>query len=321
MQVWSAAMTPQRPSPAVAVLLATYNGAPTLAEQLDSYLAQTRLPDLILISDDGSTDGTREAAEAFRDAHPEVRIEVLDGPGRGPAQNFFSLLRRTPGWIDVVALSDQDDVWLADKLERGLRALAETGDRATPTLYCGRTLECDASLRRRRLSRGMSRPPGFRHALVQNIAGGNTMMLDRAGLDLVRQASIEARRVVVHDWWIYQIVTGAGGHVVFDPKPVLLYRQHSGNLIGANTGAAAKLRRLMLMLSGRFRRWNTINIRALTASAHRLTAENRQLLLEFEACRRGSVWKRLRTMRQTRLYRQGVQGLLSLYAAALLGRL
>ncbi|KPQ22406.1 MAG: Glycosyltransferase like family 2 [Rhodobacteraceae bacterium HLUCCA24] len=314
-------MTPQRPSPAVAVLLATYNGAPTLAEQLDSYLAQTRLPDLVLISDDGSTDGTRDAVEAFRVAHPEIRIEVVDGPRRGPAQNFFSLLQRTPAWIDVVALSDQDDVWLPDKLERGLRALTEAAMPGVPTLYCARTLECDETLQRRRLSRGMSRPPGFRHALVQNIAGGNTMMLDRAGLDLVREGSVEARRVVVHDWWIYQIVTGAGGRVVFDQKPVLLYRQHSGNLIGANTGLAAKARRLRLMLSGRFRRWNTINIRALSASAHRLTPENRQLLLEFEACRQGPVWKRLRTMRQTRLYRQGFQGLLSLYAAALLGRL
>ncbi len=310
-----------RTHPSIAVLLATYNGASCIQEQLESYLSQSRLPDLILVSDDGSTDDTLALIDAFRKSHPEICIRTTNGPRRGSAKNFLSLLQDTPDWIDVVALSDQDDVWLPDKLERGLSALSENSHESEIVLYCARTFECDAELNHLRLSRNITRPPAFRHALVQNIAGGNTMMLNRAALDLVRDASRAVAKLVVHDWWIYQIVTGAGGRVIFDPQPVLLYRQHGGNLIGANTGMAARLRRLRLMLSGRFRRWNTINLLALKASSHRLTPENRQLLAEFDACRKAAVWQRLRLLRQARLYRQGFFGLVSLYTAALFGRL
>lgn len=307
--------------PSVAVLLATYNGASCIKEQLESYLSQSRPPDLILVSDDGSTDDTLALIETFRKSHPEICLRITQGPRRGSAKNFLSLLQNTPDWIDVVALSDQDDVWLPDKLERGLTALSETSHGSEILLYCARTFECDAELNHARLSRGITRPPAFRHALVQNIAGGNTMMLNRPALDLVRAAGREVAKLVVHDWWIYQIVTGAGGRVIFDPRPVLLYRQHGGNLIGANTGIAARLRRVRLMLSGRFRRWNTINLLALKASSHRLTPENQKLLAEFEACRKAGLWQRLRLLRRTRLYRQGFFGPLSLYAAALFGRL
>lgn len=166
-----------------------------------------------------------------------------------------------------------------------------------------------------------ARPPGFRHALVQNIAGGNTMMLNRGAIALLAAASREPERIVVHDWWIYQIVSGAGGRVIFDPVPLLLYRQHGGNLIGANDGLRAKYRRLRMLLSGGFRQWNAINIRALSASAHRFTPENRRLLAEFEALRRAGPWGRLRQLKRTGLYRQGLPGRLSLWLAAVLGRI
>ena len=161
----------------------------------------------------------------------------------------------------------------------------------------------------------------FRHALVQNIAGGNTMILNTAGWRLVRAAAAEARRVVVHDWWIYQIVSGAGGRVLFDREPGLLYRQHGGNMIGANRGAGARLRRLRALLSGRFRRWTSVNLVALRASAHRLSPGNRALVEALAEGRRQGLFGRLRMLRRTGLYRQGPAGRLSLLLAALLGRL
>lgn len=305
----------------IAILLATYNGAAALRAQLDSYLEQSQPPALILISDDGSSDDTRAIVAAFAAAHPELRIELHDGPRMGAAQNFLSLLRHCPDWIDIAALSDQDDVWLPEKLRRGARALTEAAAPDRCLLYCGRSWECDENLGNRRLSRGLKRPATFRHALVQNLAGGNTMMLNRPALDLLRDASHEARKLVVHDWWIYQIITGTGGRVIFDDAPLLFYRQHGGNLIGANRGLQAKHKRLKMLVSGRFRRWNTVNISALNASAYRLTAENRQILRVFSEERNRSVFRRLRMVWQTGLYRQGMQGSLSLYLAALLRRI
>lgn len=307
-------------APKIAILLATYNGAACLQEQLDSFAAQTVPPALILVGDDGSSDDTRAILTAFAEAHPALNLQLTDGPCRGAAQNFLSLLRQCPDWVDVAALSDQDDVWLPDKLHRGLRALESDPSPRDSLLYCGRSWECDASLKKLSLSRGLKKPAGFRHALVQNVAGGNTMMLNRAALDLARSASSEARKLVVHDWWLYQIITGAGGRVIFDDAPLLLYRQHGGNLIGANRGLEAKKKRLRMLVSGRFRRWNTINIAALSASAHRLTPDHRAVLLQFAQERNHGLIRRLIMLWRTGLYRQGVQGTISLYLAAILRR-
>ena len=213
------------PSPRLAVLLAVYNGADHLQEQLDSYLCQSVPPVLLLVSDDGSSDATREIIMAFAAAHPELPLHLLDGPKQGSALNFLSLLKRTPDWIDVVAFSDQDDVWLPEKLARGLNKLHARGGCDVPRLYCGRSWVCNEELKNRYRSRGLRRPASFRHALVQNIAGGNTMMLNRAALDLARKASFETRHIVMHDWWLYQIITGVGGEIIFDDQPFLLYRQ------------------------------------------------------------------------------------------------
>lgn len=307
-------------NPAIAILLACYNGAANLRAQLDSLCAQTLPPALLIVSDDGSTDASRALLADFAAAHPELPVQLIEGPRQGAAQNFLHLLRAVPPGIDMVAISDQDDVWLPEKLARGAAALAGVGgDR--PVLSTGSSWICDADLAKLCRMPVPARPPGFRHALVQNIAGGNTMMLNRAALALLQAASLEARKLVVHDWWIYQIIAGVGGVVLYDPEPVLLYRQHSGNLIGANHGFVAKSRRLKLLLIGRFRRWNSINIKTLSASAHRFTAQNRQILQDFDRLRRMTLLPRLRLLKQLGLYRQGLAGNLSLWVAAVLGKI
>ena len=307
-------------NPTIAILLACYNGAANLRAQLDSFCAQTLAPVLLIVSDDGSTDSSRALLADFAAAHPELPVQLIEGPRQGAAQNFLHLLRAVPPGIDMVAISDQDDVWLPEKLARGAAALAGVGgDR--PVLSTGSSWVCDADLAKLCRMPVPARPPGFRHALVQNIAGGNTMMLNRAALALLQAASLEARKLVVHDWWIYQIIAGVGGVVLYDPEPVLLYRQHSGNLIGANHGFFAKSRRLKLLLIGRFRRWNSINIKTLSASAHRFTAQNRQILQDFDRLRRMTLLPRLRLLKQLGLYRQGLAGNLSLWVAAVLGKI
>ena len=304
--------------PSVAILMATYNGAVNLTEQLDSFTRQTLRPRWLLVSDDGSGDATRAIVERFSRTHPEIETRWIEGPRRGAALNFLHLLGHAPPEAELVAFSDQDDVWLPDKLARAERALR---GRSEVVLYCGLHFDCDAKLGHRRLARPRTVRPGFRHALVQNIAGGNTMVLNRPAWELLQAASHEARKLVVHDWWAYQVVTGAGGAVVYDLVPLLLYRQHGGNLIGSNRGIRAKLRRLDKLLRGRLWFWNTVNLRALSASAHRFTPENREILEHFRVGRRGSLWQRLRMLQRTGVHRHGLEGWVSLYVAAVLGRL
>ncbi len=304
--------------PAVTVLLATRNGGKYLRAQLDSLAAQTLPPARVMISDDGSADDTRTIIRAFAAENPALRVSLLDGPGQGAAMNFRFLLMQAPEETGFVALCDQDDVWLPDRLARAARMLAGAEG---PALYCARSWEWDEKRDRRRLSRPAPSRPGFRHALVQNIAGGNTMLLNRAALALMREAGREVRELVVHDWWIYQVLSGAGARIVHDDRPVLLYRQHAGNLIGANRGVSAKLRRLGFMLTGGYREWVRINIENLNAARHLLTPEAQEILDRFARARNGSLPERLAMLRRTGLHRHGRLAQATLYLAALLRRL
>lgn len=299
------------------VLLATWNGARHLAAQLDSIAAQADWDRIELVaSDDGSSDGTlallAEAATKWR----RGRFEVVRGPERGFAENFRSLMRRkvtTP----FVAFSDQDDVWLAGKLSAAAAAL---GTDDAPALYCGRTLLVDAGDRELGRSPLFSQPPGFANALVQSIAGANTMVLNRAGFELVGRAA-ERSGFVSHDWFCYQVISGAGGRVVYDAVPQVRYRQHGDNLVGANTGWPARLDRLRRAWGGRFVEWNERNIATLRATEDLLAPEARRQLAEFESARHGKLLRRLQHLRQAGVYRQTLGGQISLWAAAALGKL
>lgn len=322
-----AALPAKAKTPKIAILLASYNGAANLRAQLESYLVQTLAPALVIVSDDGSQDASRAVVADFAANHPALPLQLLEGPRQGAAQNFLHLLRAVPDQMDMVAFSDQDDVWLPQKLARGAEKLqaAQLDTGLTPGLVLGASLVCDSDLGNPRHSALPKRPAGFRHALVQNIAGGNTMLLNRAATRLLQACAADVQgagaALVVHDWWVYQIVTGCGGMVIFDPEPSLLYRQHSGNLIGANTGVRAKVLRLKLMILGRFQEWNSLNIRALKLSEQRFTTENRQLLADFSALRQVGVCRRLWLLHKAGLYRQGLQGRLSLWLAAALGKI
>lgn len=304
----------------VAVLLALYNGAETLPAQLDSLAGQTHRHWSLIVSDDGSRDDWLPIVTGFADRRAPGRTWLMRGPARGFAQNFLALARAAGPLVPYAAFCDQDDAWLPDKLGRAVARLKAVPDDG-PALYVSRTLICDRALRPLRPSPRFRQPPGFRNALVQNIGGGNTMVLNRAALDLVQDASPGADGIVAHDWWVYQMVTGAGGTVIYDPEPTVLYRQHGGNLIGAGDRWTSRARRLALLLAGRFRGWNTANATALDRARHWLTPEARATLDLFNAARQGPLRRRIRAMRRAGLYRQTSPGNAALWIAVLANRL
>ena len=303
----------------VRILLALYQGAGTLKAQLDSFAGQSHHNWSLLVSDDGSHDGGRGLVQEFADRKPD-RVQLVSGPGSGFAANFLSLLCRAGPHVPFAALSDQDDVWLPGKLARALSFLADVSP-GRPAVYAGRTVICDHSLTPQRASPLWTRPPGFRNALVQSIAGGNTMVLNRAALDLVQETARHATGIIAHDWWIYQIVTGAGGDIIYDLEPQVLYRQHGGNQIGANDTILASLRRLVHVLAGRFTAWNTANIAALERANHWLTPEAREILAIFKEMRGEPLAGRLAALRRSEIYRQTRRGNAALLAAAILNKL
>jgi len=302
----------------VTILLAIHNGADWLRPQLDSFVAQNHRNWRLIAADDGSVDASRDVIAQFRNDHVGRDITLCDGPRHGFAHNFLHLLRAAGTDAAYAALSDQDDVWLVHKLRRAVTRLQAVPP-DLPALYCGRTLVCDSALRPLGRSPEFRRPPCFRNALLQNIGGGNTMVLNRPALALAQAASLEVGEIVSHDWWLYQLVTGAGGHVIYDTEPTVSYRQHGRNLVGANNSGLSRVRRAVMTVQGRFRRWNDINIAALTASAHRLTPENRALLTVFASARQNRLSERLRLLRDTGLHRQTKCGNASFWCAAMFG--
>lgn len=298
----------------IAILMGLYNGEQFVREQLDSFVAQTHRDWSLIVSDDGSTDDGPEIVRAFAAAHPEHNIRLIDGPRQGFAQNFVHLLTQADS--DYVAFADQDDVWLPHKLAHALSHLSAPDEAA---IVCGRTAVVDENLQPLGQSPLFTRGPSFGNALVQNIGGGNTMVLTRAALALLHSAAPHAKDIVSHDWWVYQVLTGCGAQVIYDPKPGLLYRQHSGNLIGANTLAGARLARLRMVLGGSYAAWAEMTITSLTPLTEQLTPDAQAQLAAFTKARAAPLPRRLRLMHQSGIRRQTRLGTLALWVTVILG--
>lgn len=302
----------------VAILLATLNGAEFLEEQLESIEVQSHKNWHVWASDDGSSDGTLDLLSDWIGAVGPRRASLLVGPGEGFVSNFQSLIGDKNINADYFAFCDQDDVWFEDKLERGVSCL-RTINPDLPAIYCSRTEMIDAHGNSfRSLSPLFLRAPSFANALVQSIAGANTMVLNRAARDLM--ARYVNLRPVSHDWWAYQLVTGVGGRLIYDAEPSIYYRQHGGNLIGGNQGWGARLRRLNMLMRGGFAEWNDVNAACLARAWPSLTLESRGLLTEFEAIRSAGLSGRISGAFDNRLYRQTRLGNIGMSAAFVMGK-
>ena len=304
----------------VCVLLALYNGARTLGAQLESIEAQSHQDWSIIISDDGSSDDWLPIVERFAQRREPGRTWVTPGPQQGYARNFLSLVTQAGPMVPYVAFCDQDDVWLKQKLARALSHL-KTLPPGIPALYTGRTMICDDEMRQLRPSLLFKKPPTFGNALVQSIGGGNTMVLNRAALDLLQDTAPKATSIVSHDWWAYQLITGAGGTICYDRTPTVLYRQHDGNLVGANDTLLASLARLGRLAKGHFQDWNTANIAALLKVRPLLTPTAQGILDDFVAARSRPLIGRLCALKKSGVRRQTRRGTLALWLAAILNRL
>lgn len=300
--------------------MAVYNGARHLRAQLESIAAQSNVEWALLISIDGSDDGSREICEDFSLKFPAGAVRIIDGPRRGAAENFRALISLASTEGLPIALCDQDDVWMPDHLSRALIALGHE-NQVRPVLYGSRTLICAEDLRVIGLSASPRRPLGFSNALVQNVISGHTMVFNAPAAQLLATAHRLCADIVIHDWWIYQVLTGSGGQVIYDEQPSVLYRQHGGNQIGANNGLLASLRRLRGMLSGEQQKWNATNISALLAIRALLVPEAIEKIEAFRAARGAPLPKRLWLIRRAGLRRQGRLAQLSFLLAVLLGKI
>ena len=303
----------------VLILMCTYNGAKFLREQLDSLEIQDHHKWRLIVSDDGSVDETLFILMQYKKRWGSNKLEIRHGPRRGFCQNFLSLACDPNITGDFFAFCDQDDVWLKDKLSFSLECLLGSSDLNCPLLYCGRTIYVDIHLRYCGSSPKFIFPATFRNALVQSIAGGNTMVFNHASKHLLEKFG--PKNVPSHDWWIYLLVTGTGGKVYYDINSKILYRQHQHSLVGGNQTIKANIYRAWGLICGRFRQWNHANVQALIQYEQLLSDENRIILRLFTMLRQSSIVGRFRLMEVCGLYRQTRLGTIGLFIAALLNRI
>jgi len=231
-------------SPSISVALCTYNGSAFLEEQLQSILDQTLRPTEIVVSDDGSTDGSADlvlgifGAWQTRNPGAEVSLRVLrNATPLGVTANFEQALSACTG--ELIALSDQDDVWHADRLDRIVSVFGRR-----PSLYL---LHTDA-----RLVDAQGHPLGTtlldtlgvsaedRNAvhggraidalLRRNIVTGATAVVRRSLVERARPFPASW----VHDEWLAMVAAASGEMDLLD-EPLVDYRQHEGNQIGASS--------------------------------------------------------------------------------------
>lgn len=305
-------------TPLVAILLCTYNGARFLEEQLDSILTQEYDNFNVWVSDDGSTDQTLDILRQYRTSCRNNKFHITRGPKEGFAANFLSLTCNRDIHADFFAFADQDDIWQTDKLSQALSQL-QAIPAAVPALYCARTQLIDEANNKTGYSPLYKRRPSFNNALVQSLASGNTMVMNKAARDIL--CTIGPVNIASHDWWAYIMVNGVGGVVLYDTQPRVLYRQHDQNVLGAPPGWRASRKRINLLLEGRFKKWNDINIQALQQAREFLTPENKAMLDAFSKARSGNILTRVTRLWVSGVYRQTIVGGLGLIFAAIMGKM
>lgn len=303
--------------PCVTILLCTLNGARFLAAQLASIEQQSHKNWCLVVSDDGSTDATLAILRHFAKRVPQP-VEFRTGPRRGPAANFLSLATDPNLFGDYFAFCDQDDVWHRDKLRRGIDWFRSRANDVA-AVYGARTKLVAEDGLAIGYSPLFAKLPSFANALVQSITGANTMVFNSATKQLLEKAG--AVDVVSHDWWTYQLVSGAGGTLHYEREPHLDYRQHSANHIGCNRGLQALWQRFRMILDGGFVVWNDTNLAALRQCRTLLTSDSQALLDTYCLMRSGSLRLRLMTLITSGVRRQTLVGNVALLMAVVLKKL
>lgn len=220
----------------ISIALCTCEGSLFLNKQLKSLTEQTLQPEELVVCDDSSTDETLEILKLYAAEAPfPVRIYVNE-KRLGASQNFSQAIKLCKG--DYIALCDQDDIWLPEKLEKIyhiMREAEEAWGEGVPLLVYSdlKVVNSDGQV----MAPSFMKIRKIRHLegrvlnslLVQNFVTGCTVLANRA---LIKKALPMPSKAVMHDWWL-ALVAAAQGNIVFSGEPLVGYRRHEENVIGA----------------------------------------------------------------------------------------
>lgn len=221
----------------IAVLLSTYNGAQFLNEQLNSLVSQNCNDFILIARDDGSNDESYEILKRFID-NGSIPIELLEDRTNLGVKNSFGLLmnRALEMGIPYMMFCDQDDVWNRDKISKTLHIMQELEKvhRNQPILIHSDMKVVDRNLAKLddSLWKFQNIDPdkdGLNRLLLHNTVTGCATMINR---HLALKVRYIPQGAIMHDWWI-AMTASVFGHIGYIDEPLMLYRQHGANDIGA----------------------------------------------------------------------------------------
>lgn len=229
----------------VTVLMAVYNGGEYLKKQLESIKNQTYSEWRLIVRDDMSSDNSVEVIKEFADSVSQEVIIKKNNPGSGSAKNNFARLIKDAAGSEYVMFSDQDDIWKEDKIEKTLVKMKQAEGSAksdVPVLVHGdvEVVDKDENITAESMFKLSHIPvrqelPGL---IIQNNVTGCTMMINAALLNGIGDAA-DDERIIMHDYLI-ALYAGVFGKTEVIEKPLLSYRQHGDNSVGAKDNNNSK---------------------------------------------------------------------------------
>lgn len=217
----------------ISVAIATYNGEKYIKEQLISIIKNLNSDDEIIISDDGSTDSTIDIIKSFKDN----RIKIIAGPKKGIIKNFENAIKHCRG--DYIFLSDQDDIWMDNKIEKTMNLFNE--ENYILIVHDNKMVNSQKEIINNSFFEYRGCKNGIINNLIKNSFIGCCMALKK---ELVSEIIPMPTDIPMHDQWI-GLIALLNGKVCFYKEPLILYRRHDSN------NSSFKKNNLLKMISNR----------------------------------------------------------------------
>lgn len=226
----------------VQILLSTYNGEKYLEEQLDSILNQKGDFSLkILVRDDGSKDGTLEILEKYSQ---KMEMQIIRGENIGVNKSLKELFMNCDTNCDYFSISDQDDVWLENKIQTAIESLSKNKNKLK--MFASRSLVTDINMNVIGKTQDPEDRVSYYNAMVQNVCPGHTQVFNKDVILKLKQNYSE--NIFVIDWWIYLLVSSMG-EITFDRRCFVKHRQHGLNSAGYELNFWKKMKKRINFLN------------------------------------------------------------------------
>ncbi len=215
---------PASNTPLVSIVIATYNGAKFLREQLDSLFAQTYAPLEIIAVDDCSSDSTLVILKEYELLHPNFKVYENE-INCGPSKTFERGIKLCSGGF--ISLCDQDDVWAENKVSVLMNSWKEN----TVIIYCDSIfINSEGKSLGRRISdiKNLATYTNPLPFIIGNTVSGHAAIFTKK----LATKAMPFPTFIIHDWWL-AFVASTQGVIQFVDQPLVKYRQHTGNVIGA----------------------------------------------------------------------------------------